>query len=78
MAICNHPVVRPFYLWLDVCSADLQAKDRVWLRMTLNVLTKTSVVKQHKTEIHYCPMCLALYLNGMIYVAGEDQPCGEL
>ena len=42
VAICDHKVDRPFYLWPDVCSGDLQSskKSTVWY-ITLNVLTKT-------------------------------------
>ena len=41
VAICNHQVDRPFYLWPDYCSGDLQSKESVWPYMTLNVLTET-------------------------------------
>ena len=41
VAIWNHQVDSPCYLWLDVCSGDLQRKKIVWSHMTLNILTET-------------------------------------
>ena len=40
VANCHHQVDSPFYLWLGVYFSDLQTKKRVWLYMTLNVLTE--------------------------------------
>ena len=43
VAIYNHQGNSPFNLWPDVCSGDLQAKEREWSCITPNskVLTKT-------------------------------------
>ena len=46
LAICNHQVDNPFYLWPDACFCK-QWKEYVWSH-GLNVVLRPGVIKQHK------------------------------